>query len=177
MGLISEFRTSLENPQTPLSFPAEWLLDIFNGGRTDSGIRVSEMTSLQVSTVWACCEIKGGAMGALELKIFEKMVTADGRLKRRIAHDHDYWDLLEHQPNPEMSAFTLKKTVQVHRMLWGNGYVELQRDPSGRIIALWPRNPARIRPHRLIKSTPITTSDGISLNGRAGQMVYVTTER
>lgn len=176
MGLISEFRTSLENPQTPLSFPAEWLLDIFNGGRTDSGIRVSEMTALQVSAVWACCEIKGGAIGALELKIFEKMATADGRLKRRIAHDHDYWDLLEHQPNPEMSAFTLKKTVQVHRMLWGNGYVELQRDPSGRIIALWPRNPARIRPHRLIKSTPITTSDGISLNGRAGQMVYVTTE-
>jgi hypothetical protein len=25
-----EKRTSLENPQTPLSFPAEWLLDIFS---------------------------------------------------------------------------------------------------------------------------------------------------
>ena len=31
-----EIRTSLENPQTPLSYPAEWLLDIFNGGRTSS---------------------------------------------------------------------------------------------------------------------------------------------
>jgi HK97 family phage portal protein len=176
MGLISETRTSLENPQTPLSFPAEWLLDIFNGGRTDSGIRVSEMTALQVSTVWACCEIKGGAIGALELKIFEKIANQDGRLQRRIAHDHEYWDLLDHQPNPEMSAFTFKKTFQVHRMLWGNGFAEFQRDRSGRIIAIWPRNPARIRPHRVTKAIPLTTSDGITLNARPGQLVYVTTE-
>lgn len=176
MGLISETRTSLENPQTPLSFPAEWLLDTFNGGRTDSGIRVSEMTALQVSAVWACCEIKGGALGALELKIFEKIIREDGRLQRRIAHDHDYWDLLEHQPNPEMSAFTFKKTLQVHRMLWGNGYGELQRDRFGRIIAIWPRNPGRIRPHRVMKGIRIVTSDGIDVPVKPGQMVYVTTE-
>lgn len=176
MGFISEVRSSLENPQTPLSHPAEWLLDIFNGGRTDSGIRVSEMTALQVTTIFACCEIKAGAIGALHLKIFEKQVTPDGRLKRVIAHDHDYWDLLEHQPNPEMSAFTLKKTLQVHRMLWGNCYAEFQRDRNSRIVAIWPRNPARMRPHRLMKATKIVTSDGLEIVGRAGQMVYVTTE-
>ncbi len=176
MGLISETRTSLENPQTPLSFPAEWLLDIFNGGRTDSGIRVSEMTALQVTAVYACCEIKGGAIGALDLKIFEKIARSDGRLKRDILHDHDYSDLLDHQPNPEMSAFTMKKTVQVHRMLWGNGFIELQRDAFGRVIAMWPRNPGRIRPHRASTPIPITTSDGITLNARPGQMIYITTE-
>lgn len=176
MGLISETRSSLENPQSPLSFPSEWLLDIFNGGRTDSGIRVSEMTALQVSTVWACCEIKGGAIGALDLKIFEKIINKDGRLKRRTAHEHDYWELLEYEPNPEMSAFTLKKAVQVHRMLWGNGYIELQRDRTGRIIALWPRNPARIKPRRALKGFRITTSDGIDVPVRPGQMVYATNE-
>jgi hypothetical protein len=82
MGLISEFRTSLENPSTPLSYPAEWLLDIFNGGRTDSGMRVSEMTALQVSTVWACCEIKGGAVGALDVKLYERIINDDKRLQR-----------------------------------------------------------------------------------------------
>ena len=176
MGLISETRTSLENPSTPLSYPAEWLLDIFNGGTTDSGIRVSEMTAMQVTTVFACCEIKGGAIGALDLKIFEKIINNDGRLKRRIAHDHDYWDLLAHQPNPEMTAFTLKKTVQVHRMLWGNGYIELQRDKFGRIIALWPRNPARIKPRRVIQGVRVLTSDGIEVPVRPGEMVYSTTE-
>jgi HK97 family phage portal protein len=176
MGLISETRTSLENPQTPLSYPAEWLLDIFNGGRTDSGMRVSEMTALQVTTVYCCCEIKAGAMGALDLKIFEKILNDDGRVKRRIAHDHDYWDLLEHEPNPEMTSFSLRKTVQTHRMLWGNGYIEMQRDRAGRIVALWPRNPARIKPRRALQGMRITTSDGVEVPVRPGEMVYATTE-
>lgn len=176
MGLIAEYRTSLENPQTPLSYPAEWLLDIFNGGRTDSGIRVSEMTALQVSTIWACCEIKGGAIGALDPKLFEHIINPDGRLQRRIAHDHPYWELLALEPNPEMTSFTLRKTVQVHRMLWGNGYIEMQRDAAGRVIALWPRNPARIRPHRLLEPVRITTSDGIQLTVGKGKLVYITTE-
>src|SRR6185437_3909823 len=68
-----EFRTSLENPQTPLSYPAEWLLDIFNGGRTDSGIRVSEMTALQVGTVLACVNLVSNVFAALPLHVQEKV--------------------------------------------------------------------------------------------------------
>ena len=171
MGLISEFRTSLENPSTPLSYPAEWLLDIFNGGRTDSGVRVSEMVALQVTTVWVCCEIKGGAIGALEPKIFQKLVNADGRLKRRISHEHDLWDILTLQPNPEMSSFTLRKAAQIHRMLWGNCYIEIQRDGAYRPVALWLRNPARTKPRRADKNFLI----GDELI-RAGELFYGTSE-
>ena len=64
-GVFGEQRSSLENPATPLSFPAEWLLDIFSGGRTDSGIRVSELTALQVGTVYACVNIISGAFASL----------------------------------------------------------------------------------------------------------------
>lgn len=171
MGLISEYRSSLENPQTPLSFPAEWLLDIFNGGRTDSGIRVSELTALQVTTVWVCCEIKGGAIGSLDLKIFEKIINPDGRLQRRIAHEHDFWELLADEPNSEMTSFTFRKTLQVHRMLWGNCYAEIQRDGGNRAVALWPRNPARIKPRRADKNFLI--NDELV---RAGELFYATTE-
>ncbi len=171
MGLISELRTSLENPQTPLSYPAEWLLDIFNGGRTDSGVRVSEMTALQITTVWVCCEIKGGAIGALDIKIFERLVNPDGRLQRRIAHEHDFWDLLAEEPNPEMTSFALRKALQVHRMLWGYCAAEIQRDGGNRPVAIWPRNPARIKPRRADKSFLI----GDELV-RAGELFYATTE-
>jgi len=171
MGLISEFRSSLENPQTPLSFPAEWLLDIFNGGRTDSGIRVSELIALQVTTVLACVELKAGAVGSLDLKIFEKTVNSDGRMNRRIAHDHDLWDLLHDEPNGEMTSFTLRKTVQAHRMLWGNGYIEIQRDGGNSPVALWPRNPARMKVRR--------ATEKFIVNGelvRPGDLFYATTE-
>lgn len=171
MGLISEFRSSLENPQTPLSYPAEWLLDIFNGGRTDSGIRVSEKTALQVTTIWACCEIKGGAVGALDLRIFERVLDPDGRLHRRVAYDSDLWDLLADEPNPEMTSFTLRKTVQVHRMLWTNGYIEIQRDGANRPVALWPRNPARMSIRRATQ--PFLIGDELI---RKGELFYSTTE-
>lgn len=171
MGLLAQFRTSLENPQTPLSFPAEWLLDIFNGGRTDSGIRVSEMIALQVTTVLACVELKAGAIAALDWQIFEKLVNDDGRHSRRIAHDHDYWDLLHDEPNPEMSSFTMRKTVQAHRMLWGNGYIELQRDGGNRIVAMWPRNPAKMKLRRASQKMTIA---GELL--RPGDLFYATTE-
>ena len=28
----------------------------------------------------------------------------------------------------------MKKTVQIHRMLWGNGYIEIQRNGAGRAL-------------------------------------------
>jgi HK97 family phage portal protein len=172
MGLLRQFRSSLENPSTPLSYPAEWLLDIFNGGRTDSGIRVSEMTALQVSTVFACVQLISGAIGALDLNVYERLTVGTAkRLGKRLAFDHDLFDLLQSEPNDEMTSFSFRKTLQAHALLWGNCYAEIQRDGANRIVALWPRNPARIRPYRL--------TDALTINGETvprGGLVYKTSE-
>jgi HK97 family phage portal protein len=154
-GALREIRSSLENPQTPLSFPAEWLLDIFNGGRTDSGLRVSEMTALQVTTVLACCNIIGNGIAGLPLNVYEE-TKVEGRYGKSLAKKHDLFDLLHDAPNEEMTSFTFRKTLQVHALLWGNMYAEIQRDRfSNQIVALWPRNPARTRPVRITAPTKI----------------------
>jgi HK97 family phage portal protein len=170
--LMPEVRSSLENPATPLSYPAEWLLDIFNGGRTDSGIRVSEMTALQVSTVFACVQLISSAIGSLPLHVFE-IVPQEGsdRPGKRVAYDHDDYDLLRWEPNPEMTAYTFRQTLQVHMLLWGNCYAEIQRDNANRPIALWPRNPAQTRASRL--TGPMTVA-GEKLE--AGTLVYRTSD-
>src|ERR1700675_4392178 len=82
---LREIRGSLENPQTPLSYPAEWLLDIFNGGRTDSGVRVSEMMALQVATVVGCVNIIGNGVASIPLNVVERSVV-DGRNSIRVAY-------------------------------------------------------------------------------------------
>ena len=147
--LLPEIRTSLENPSTPLSYPAEWLLDIFNGGRTDAGIRVSEMTALQVSTVLACVRLISSTIGSLPFHVYELLSTGK-RPGKRIAIEHGVYDLLRWEPNPEMTAFTFRQTLQAHLLLWGNGYAEIQRDAGNRPVAIWPRNPSRIRPVRRV---------------------------
>src|SRR5215472_17507151 len=101
---LSEGRSSLENPASPLSYPAEWLLDIFNGGRTDSGIRVSELTALQVADVFACVRLISDQLGALDLHVKERTYSDSGRARNRIAYDHALYDLLAHESNPEMTS-------------------------------------------------------------------------
>lgn len=148
-----EQRTSLENPQTPLSFPAEWLLDIFNGGRTDSGIRVSEMTALQVGTVFAAVNIISDGVSSLPLHVYQRAKIA-GRASKMLATENSLYKLLHTEPNPEMTSAVWLKTMMVHALLWGNTYSEIQRNNSGQIIGVWTRNPARTRPIRILK--PIT---------------------
>lgn len=173
-GFIRELRSSLENPQTPLSFPAEWLLDIFNGGRTDSGLRVSEMTALQVGTVLACCNIVGNGIACPPLNVYERTVSAGAgntRLGKKLALEHQLFDLLHDEPNEEMTSFTFRKTLMVHCLLWGNAYAEIERNNSNDIVALWPRNPARTRPVRVTGPTKI---EGTTYP--LGTMMYETSE-
>ncbi len=166
-GFLRQFRSSLENPSTPLSYPAEWLLDIFNGGRTDSGIRVSELTALQVSTIYAAVDLISGGLASLDLNVYEQLQPRG----KRVAVEQDLHWLLHDEPNPEMTAFTFVKTMQCHALLWTNCYAEIERDQANRPLAIWPRNPNATRPVRLTAPTVI---DGDRFE--AGTMVYATTD-
>jgi HK97 family phage portal protein len=175
---LAEQRSSLENPQTPLSYPAEWLLDIFNGGRTDSGIRVSELTAFQASYFLACVDLIAGTIATLPEYVYERVPAANGRVAHRIAYDHDLFELIHLEPNDEMSRFTLMKAYMAHVLGWGNGYIEIQRDAGNQPVALWPRNPYKTRPHRL--SAPMTLQPEpwrpFPVTLAAGEMVYRTTD-
>jgi HK97 family phage portal protein len=167
---MREVRSSLENPQTPLNFPAEWLLDIFNGGRTDSGMRVSPLTALQVGTVFACVNLVSDGVATLPFHVYEHLVRGD-RYGKRVARDHANYGLLHDEPNEEMTTPVFIKTLMIHCLLWGNGYVEVERDNGNKIINLWPRNPAKTRPIRLTKPA---TLEGDTLP--TGTLMYETTE-
>lgn len=173
-----EARSSLENPQTPLSYPAEWLLDIFNGGRTDSGIRVSELTAFQASYFLACVDLIAGSIAALPKYPYERVSVANSRVAHRIAYDHDLYDLITLEPNDEMSQFVFTKAYFAAVLAWGNGYAEIQRDASNTPVAIWPRNPYKTRPHRLLNATRLEPVPWrpFPVNLPAGSLVYRTTD-
>lgn len=169
---LAEERSSLENPQTSLSFPAEWLLDAWGGGgNTDAGIRINEMTALTVSTVFSCVDMISSAIGSLDWNVYERFTAKNKRVGRRLSSDHYIFDLLQTEPNPEMTAYTYRKSLMVHALLWGNQYAEIQRNGAGRPIAFWPRNPGKTRPHRVMSSGLLVykTSDGMDYNEVPGQ--------
>lgn len=162
-----EKRSSLENPQTPLSYPAEWLLDIFNGGRTDSGIRVSQISALQVGTVFACVNLVSDGVASLPFHVYEHLQKGG----KKLAREHSAYDLLHDEPNEEMTTPVFIKTLMCHCLLWGNAYVEVERDGTNKITNLWPRNPAKTRPIRLTKEAVM---EGDTLP--AGTLLFETTD-
>lgn len=174
----SEQRSSLENPQTPLSYPAEWLLDIWNGGRTDSGIRVSELTAFQSAIFLGCVDLIAGSIASLPLHVYERSMVANGRASHAIAYSHDLYDLIHLEPNPEMSRFTFLKAFLAHILAWGNGYAELQRDAGNGVVGIWPRNPYKTRPHRLMKPMRLAAEPWrpFPVDLPAGALVYRTTD-
>lgn len=169
---------SLENPQTPLSYPAEWLLDMLNGGRTDSGIRVSELTAFQASVFLAGVDIISSKIAALDRHIYQRMLSKGGRTVHRIARENDYYDLIAIEPNSEMNGNTLIKAMMCHSIAWGNAYVELQRDAGNTVVGQWPRNPAKTWLRRLTTDTrlPAVPWRPFPVSIGKGTMVCMTTD-
>jgi HK97 family phage portal protein len=149
MGLLDRMdRTeqrdfSLENPSTPLSAPAAWLVDWMGGGGSASGVVVSEQRAMQHATVISCVKILAETLAMLPLPLLRRLARGRDR-----AVDHSLYRLLHDAPNPEMTSFGFRETLQAHLGLRGNAYAEIETAKSGKILALWPLTPNRVTPFR-----------------------------
>lgn len=57
--------------------------------------------------------------------------------KNKKIYNHIY-SLLNTSPNPEMDAMDLKLFLVQSALIYGNGYAEIVRDMSGKVVELWP---------------------------------------
>lgn len=127
----------------PLRDPA--LVKMFGQGEdTSAGVDVNEKSAMTVSTVFACVRTISGSKGQSFVTMQEN--RKDGR--KVAAESHPVHDLLLHEPNPEMSAFTFHETLQNHALTWGDGYAEIEWGTDNLPFALWPIHPQRVRPGR-----------------------------
>ena len=115
------------------------------GYRTDSGANVSEYNALKLPAVYACVGIISDAIAQLPMNVYRR--GPDGEREHIRGHRVEY--LLNTRPNPRMTAFSYRKTVIHHILLWGNGYSEIQRRMNGVPEALWLALPDRTHPELL----------------------------
>lgn len=157
MGLLTrlEQRATIENPNVPLTDDSGWLSHVLGGGTTKSGVQVNPETATTISAVYAAVRIVAETLAMLPVHLYRR--RDDGGRDRE--DGHPVAEVLGVQPNPEMSGYTLRETIQGHTMLWGNGYQEIVRDGAGRVRELWPMPPDRVQ----------VTRD------RAGRLQYVLT--
>jgi HK97 family phage portal protein len=156
-GMMSlELRNDpLNNPAVPLSSPALWQW-LQGGEPTAAGELVTDLTALQITTVYRCVRFIAESIASLPLDVWETI--SGGREK---AVDQDVYYLLSTEPNPEMSAFTFKETWFGCCSLTGNGYAQIERNSAGRAVGLWPLHPHKTKPIRQQNILMYQTSDGM----------------
>lgn len=114
---------------------------LFGGGRqVASGARVNEGTALRVSVVLACVQYIANAVAALPKIVY--LLNGENREK---ATNHPLFRIIGRKPNPLQNHFEFCETLQGHVLLWGNAYAEIERDSGGRVVALWPLRPDRMK--------------------------------
>ncbi|MFF2650382.1 phage portal protein [Streptomyces sp. NPDC058045] len=147
---LFERRASPENPGTPLTSSA--LLEWMGGGRSEAGVTVSERTSLHMPAVWRSVAVIAGVSAALPLHSY----TAGTKDRTE--------SVLLADPHPELTPLELWRLAYVHRVLWGNAYLQKLRAPNGQVKELWPVTPDRVAVDR----------DRPSVENPSGKFFYIT---
>ncbi len=144
--------SSPENPATPLT--SATLLDWLAGPPVDSGVTVTEQTSLGVPAIWRAVSLIAGSAASLPLHPYRRVDDARVQLTGGRAAD------LLANPHPDMTPYELWETVYTHVLLWGNAYLLVLRDQNRAPRELWPLHPSRVKVGRADDGTKWFEVDG-----------------
>jgi len=111
----------------------------FKGSQSLSGETVTEETALTYSAVWNAISLISGTVGSLPLHLMQRQGN-----KKIIADDIPLYRVLHDQPNPYMTAQTLREVMTAHALSWGNAYAEKVKNGFGDVVELWPITPDRV---------------------------------
>jgi len=135
---------------------------------------------MQTTAVYACVRILAETIASLPLHTY--MNKENGKEKAR---GHPVYHLLADSPNPEMTSFVFRETLMGHLLLWGNSYSQIIRDGNGKVIALYPLLPDKMKVERsdkgeiyylytsegkehLLRNTEILHIPGLGFDGLIG---------
>ncbi len=121
-------------PQTiNLQTPEDWTV-------ADMTVSTSQSAAMKISAVNACVEVITNSISKLPIYMMNSIT------KERIAHP--LLKLLTDRPNEAMTPSVLKKLVETNRLMGGNGYAIIARNPrSAAPEELIPVNYKYMTPH------------------------------
>lgn len=116
-----------------------WVNTLMRGG-SRTGRAVTPHVALEHSAVYAGVRTLAEYVGSLPLVTYRDLAQGG----REQVVDVRQAQLVGSSPNPVIPAGELWETVVAHLVMWGNAFLFKERDPQGRVIALWPIAPARV---------------------------------
>ena len=136
-----------DTPSEIAARPGAWTPGHGMTTSTLAGTHISPTRALALPAYYAAQRAIAEDVAKLPLLTYERLP----RGKRR-AENHWAFQLLHNMPNPDMSAMTFRETLTSWVLGWGNAYAEIERNPRGEALALWPIHPGRIPPQNIARS-------------------------
>jgi HK97 family phage portal protein len=109
---------------------------LFESG--DSGIVVTEESSLKFSAVWGCMRLLSELPASLPIDTIEE------KNNTRTIIEHDIKEVLA-KPNFVMNGFTYHETMNAWLQGWGNGVAVIDNRLNGRASSIYPIHPSSVQ--------------------------------
>ena len=120
-----------------LTNPGQWMVDMFGGGETASGVSVTPNNATQIAAVFCAVRLISQSLASLPLKVYRRV----GERKRIEAVNHPLFQLLSTAPNRQQTSMEFREMLQGHLCLRGNAYAFIDYAVSGSIKGLIPMHP------------------------------------
>jgi HK97 family phage portal protein len=101
---------------------------------------VSPDLALQISTIWACVELRASVVASLPFFVYESV-----RGNKELARNSSLYSLLHDSPNARMTPFEFWRAMMLYHDLRGNAYARIDRAANGEAFALWPMSPDQVK--------------------------------
>lgn len=141
-----EQRDALDNPAIPLN---ELLTQTGLFDEAASEIVVTPEKAMTVMAFFSCVSLLARTIGGLDILVYDRIDGARSRVD-----DDPRCDLLQYDANPRDISLLLWSYEVLCLCVWGAGYVWMETDQAGEIVALWPIKPTRIMPIKAPDGTP-----------------------
>lgn len=132
-------------PTSSLENPSSWLINMFNGMDSQSGIPVNDETSQRLAAVYACNRVLADFIGSLPVSLYRKLPGGGAEIAdRRPEHR-----LVSINPAPDFGLYTsntFRETGQYHMGLRGDFIARIYRDGRSTARNMRILHPDYVRP-------------------------------
>lgn len=108
-----------------------------------SGLQINPLNAMESPSVYACVRLIASSIARLDWQVLRE--TSEGKI---VEPAHPLTLLLNVEPNEDVSALVFRETILTNCLLTGNGYAYIQRDATGRPVAMELIRPDQIAMYR-----------------------------
>lgn len=157
MNIFAQTLSSYSNNVSTIKNPKKWFADSI-GGKTGSGIDVNERKALTLSAYYDGVNLIANHCAYLPFHVIKRDVNGN-RTKQA---QHPVRNLIQWEPNDQMTAFTFRKTMTIHMLNWGNAFAIIHKKRNGEASRLELVEPWNAR----IRKDPVTGRINYKFTGK-----------